>query len=51
MKEKKITKTINLYESSATQIQKFADNYYDGSFSQAIRKIISVGLEKIESKT
>ena len=50
MKEKRIQKTVTLYESLVKDIQEFADKHYDEDFSQALRKIAGIGLEKIESK-
>jgi len=51
VKEKRIQKTITLYDSLVKDIQEFADKYYDEDFSQALRKIARIGLEKIKSKT
>jgi len=47
MKEKRIQKTVTLYESLVKNIQEFADKNYDGDFSQALRKISIIGIKKL----
>ena len=40
MSEKRKQKTITLFQSQVIEIQKFADEQYDGDFSQGLRKIV-----------
>jgi len=46
MHEKRKQRTITLYESQIELVQKFADEYYDEDFSQGLRKIIRMWIEK-----
>jgi len=44
--EIKIQTTVTLYESLVKHIQQFADEHYDGDFSQGLRKIVRMWIEK-----
>lgn len=46
MKEKKIVKSITLYESQILTIQCVADEFHEGDFGRAIRNIIDIWMDK-----
>lgn len=46
MVEVRKPKTVTLYESQITAVKKFADEHFDGDFSQGLRKIVKLWSEK-----
>jgi len=46
MKEIKKIKSITLYESQITAIQRMADEFHEGDFGRAIRNIIDTWMDK-----